>query len=166
MKAVRRPITARSRLSRNASRVVDSRSPHCRQAVRVNEPWISATSVLPASWWSPSTFWVTTASTSPARSRRATAAWAAPGRARAKAARSSARNDARASGRLMASPSSPSHVPNSSGSNRSQMPPGSRKVGMPDSAEIPAPVKATTPPPRRWAAASSILRALTSGTAR
>ena len=39
------------------------------------------TSVEPASWWSPSMFWVTTVRTSPARSRSTTARWPALGRA-------------------------------------------------------------------------------------
>jgi hypothetical protein len=106
-------------------------------------PWISWTWELPASWWRPSTFCVTT-TTGTACSKAAMARCAGFGAACAIGATTSRKNPASSAGSSRSAASSPGTWAKRSGGNLSQKPPSSRKVAMPLSADTPAPVNTTT----------------------
>ena len=63
--------------TRSSVSAIGRRSPQSQQRVNQIVPWTSTTDSgrLPAIWWSPSTFWVTTARRLPADSSWAIARW-------------------------------------------------------------------------------------------
>src|SRR5262245_46087863 len=93
----------------------------------------------PEAWCRPSMFCVMTAVILPCSTRRASARWPALGVALRSV--SSTANRRRQDSRRASVEARKSE--NSIGLYRVQMPPGERKSGMPDSVEMPAPVKAT-----------------------
>src|SRR5262245_10102143 len=93
----------------------------------------------PEAWCRPSMFCVMTAVILPCSTRRASARWPALGVALRSV--SSMANRRRQDSRRASAEARKSE--NSIGLYRVQMPPGERKSGMPDSVEMPAPVKAT-----------------------
>ena len=106
----------------------------------------------PASWCRPSTFCVITAVTRPSCCSSAIARCAAFGRACANVDRSAPKKSASLSGCVMASAPARPTSRTARGRTAPTTLPGRGTWGSPDSAEIPAPVNATTPPaprPRR-----------------
>ena len=93
-------------------------------------------------------FCVTTVRRTPSVPRSASARWAAPGFTFP----TRSKREAKKTQVLSGSKASASAVAYSSGSNVSQIPPGERKSGTPDSTLTPAPVRAV---PGRWATSSS-----------
>mmetsp|Transcript_37823 Transcript_37823/g.102359 ORF Transcript_37823/g.102359 Transcript_37823/m.102359 type:complete len:214 (-) Transcript_37823:737-1378(-) len=114
-----------------------------RQIACTSLPCSSTTSRLPADWWKPSTFCVTTMSTQRSFSSSATARWPsfAPLHPRRRSLNSFSKSQT-----FAGSPAIPAMLDTSMASYRFQSPLPSRYVGTPLSFEVPAPVKARTPP--------------------
>mmetsp|Transcript_74863 Transcript_74863/g.210103 ORF Transcript_74863/g.210103 Transcript_74863/m.210103 type:complete len:345 (-) Transcript_74863:15-1049(-) len=106
-------------------------------------PCNSKTSLLPAAWWKPSTFCVTSRSTQPAASISAKATW--PGLGPLQRAKMSLNSLSKAQ-TLAGSPAKPPMLETSIASYRCHKPSPSRNVGTPLSLEMPAPVNARPPP--------------------
>ena len=108
--------------------------PQRSHTARVIVPWSSRRLRLPARWWSPSTFCVTTIDRGKRVSSRAMASMGGVGRGLGRPADSARRTTARPSA---GSARNASGVASSSGRIRSQRPPAPRKVSRPLSARDP-----------------------------